>query len=96
MIFNLFPSLATGGEARSADQATWETRAGGHQPGPAGCQRVAQSPSHERDYCELTATFMSVCVGVWTKNICSRESSWNKQEYLIGQHSVLGNKICQV
>lgn len=53
--------LAAGGEARPADKATREAGAGGHQPGPARRQRVAQSPTHERDHCELT---LSICLPV--------------------------------
>lgn len=55
----LAPPVAAGGQARSTNQAAREARAGGHQPGPAGCPRVAQRSPHERDDCELT--LISLC-----------------------------------
>lgn len=52
-------AIAAGDKARSTNQATWEAWAGGPQPGPAGCPRLAQSSSHEGDHCELTEVFLS-------------------------------------
>lgn len=53
-LFFPVPPAATCGEARSTDQTTREAWAGGHQPGPPGCQKVAHRSPYEGNHCELT------------------------------------------